>query len=737
MNISYRIRAIDNFSKTHDKLNKQLVRIKRSFEGLSEMESVKIEANTKEFKKDVAQAEHKVESFPKRVKVHVSANYKEFRQKVDRMADSMRDFGELSQRVGIGGIFMALPALVPILGSAIGGMGALGSALMSAGVGAAGFGAVAIPIFTDLAKKNEALAKAQEKVNEASDSKEKAKALKELKAVQDSLTGSQRKSIDAMKDFNSFFKKFTKQFETPILDIFNQSLGILKTTLKSLKPAIDGMVVAVGNIFDAFERTLKTDEMKAFFDWVGTTAGPHFEKLVLTVGNFLMGFTNMMIAFNPLAQSFMDGFLNMSEKFREWSTTLSESTAFQDFISYVRENGPTVLSLIGNIVTTLWNLGVAMAPLGEAILNLLNSFFAWTSELFKNHKWTGMLVGVVSVLMGAFLALWPVVIVLKSVFGTLWPVLTTGVRWIKNVWNWLSKLSQIIVAKVLPKLGGLTKGIGKVIPWILRIGSKLKWVVGGPFGLIIGIVIELTILIVKNWDTIWSKTKEVFSAIGTFIETKWEQIKTAFAVVAIIVKTVIDKFADMRQAVMDKMNAIWDKITEIWDEVMSFFEGIDLFEIGANIIEGLMNGIASMGKKLVDSVKGVVDDAIQGAKNLLGIKSPSRVFKQFGVFTGEGFIIGMDRMNQGVATAGERMAQSAIPDVPKSPSYAGMAVADTRREYENSRRSNRDRQRTPNNDRQSLTQNLHFYGDAAKTPRDTARKNKQALRNWGMEADFN
>lgn len=50
--------------------------------------------------------------------------------------------------------------------------------------------------------------------------------------------------------------------------------------------------------------------------------------------------------------------------------------------------------------------------------------------------------------------------------------------------------------------------------------------------------------------------------------------------------------------------------------------------IGSNIIQGMVNGVTSAAGRLIDSVKGAVDDAINAAKNLLGIHSPSRVFRK-------------------------------------------------------------------------------------------------------------
>lgn len=78
---------------------------------------------------------------------------------------------------------------------------------------------------------------------------------------------------------------------------------------------------------------------------------------------------------------------------------------------------------------------------------------------------------------------------------------------------------------------------------------------------------------------------------------------------------------------------IIDGLASIPDKVTS---------IGSNIIQGMVNGVTSAAGSLIDSVKGAVDDAINAAKNLLGIHSPSRVFRKIGQYSMQGAALGVD-----------------------------------------------------------------------------------------------
>lgn len=67
-----------------------------------------------------------------------------------------------------------------------------------------------------------------------------------------------------------------------------------------------------------------------------------------------------------------------------------------------------------------------------------------------------------------------------------------------------------------------------------------------------------------------------------------------------------------------------------------------MLEIGKNVVQGLWNGISSMANWIGEKVSGFFGGIIDGAKNLLGIHSPSKVFARLGQFTAEGFGEGWD-----------------------------------------------------------------------------------------------
>lgn len=80
-------------------------------------------------------------------------------------------------------------------------------------------------------------------------------------------------------------------------------------------------------------------------------------------------------------------------------------------------------------------------------------------------------------------------------------------------------------------------------------------------------------------------------------------------------------------------SSIWSALASIPGRVAS---------IGSQIVQGIANGISGAAGVVVNKITGVVGGAIDAAKNLLGIHSPSRVFRKMFGYVMEGAALGID-----------------------------------------------------------------------------------------------
>ena len=76
-----------------------------------------------------------------------------------------------------------------------------------------------------------------------------------------------------------------------------------------------------------------------------------------------------------------------------------------------------------------------------------------------------------------------------------------------------------------------------------------------------------------------------------------------------------------------------------------------------------MNGIKSKAQAVWDAAVGVGQKAIDGVKSILGIASPSKVFKQLGKYTAQGMSIGLDKYGYMAADTASDLASNVLNNV--------------------------------------------------------------------------
>ena len=191
--------------------------------------------------------------------------------------------------------------------------------------------------------------------------------------------------------------------------------------------------------------------------------------------------------------------------------------------------------------------------------------------------------------------------------------------------------------------------IGYVIKGAMMFGKAIlmmsRALLTNPIGLLIAGIAVAAYLIYDNWGKIgpwftelWQTVSGAFSSawssITNFCSEAWTNISNFFTSgIGNITATILD----------------WSPLglfQQVFSTVLSWF-GIDVpskfSDFGKNMIDGLVNGI----KNAWESAKQIVSDLGEGIKGWfaekLGIHSPSRVFKGYGVNVVEGLAIGMNK----------------------------------------------------------------------------------------------
>lgn len=278
----------------------------------------------------------------------------------------------------------------------------------------------------------------------------------------------------------------------------------------------------------------------------------------------------------------------------------------------------TIFTLISGYISTVVN---AIRTVIVVFLDLLKGDWqgAWDAiKSFFTTTWDGIKAFLSNILDG-----------IKAVWTTVWTAIST---FFTDVWN-------RIVAFFTPIINGIRNTIGNVL-------NAIKSV----------------------WTSIWNAVKSVASAI-------WNAISG-------VVSTYIQNVRNTISTVLNAISGVW---TSVWNSVSSFLgniwhgitsavsNGIQnvsntvgrikstvlgavsgagqwLYDTGRQIISGLINGIGGAFQWVRNTISNLGSSLVGWAKSVLGIHSPSRIFRdEVGKWIPAGMAQGIDKASGLVA----------------------------------------------------------------------------------------
>ena len=177
-------------------------------------------------------------------------------------------------------------------------------------------------------------------------------------------------------------------------------------------------------------------------------------------------------------------------------------------------------------------------------------------------------------------------------------------------------------------------GIEVIIQFLKGVEAKLPDIIDTAFKVIISFINGLADAITNNQVQIRSAVwKLITSIVGAF---------TGF--IGDIVKLGKDSIDGIIKGLKDSAGKLWTETVNV----------------GKNMMEGFVSGVTSMAGRLADAAWNAVKGAVDGVKNFLGIRSPSKLMASFGEHFDQGFINGMMSLADKVASSATDVGKSAV-----------------------------------------------------------------------------
>lgn len=601
----------------------------------------------------------------------------EYGEKMDALASKIRTFGTIFAQQVKGLMIASIQALIPVIAGLVpaimavlnavgvlgGGVLGLAGAFSIAGAGAVAFGAMAISAIKML--KDGTL-----------------QVTKETQAYQSALNG-----------VKTTWQDIIKQNQAQIFNTLANGLNTIKTALIALKPFISGVAQSMeqasqkvlkwaqnSQTAQKFFNMMNTTGVKTFDallsaagrfgdglvnvftqlaplflwvangldslgqkfqNWANSVAGQNaiqafleytktnLPKLGQIFGNVFSGIGNLMIAFGQNSSNIFDWLVKLTSQFRAWSEQVGQSQGFKDFISYVQENGPTIMQLIGNIVKALVAFGTAMAPIASKLLDFITNLAGFIAKLFETHPAVAQIIGVMGILGGVFWALMAPIAAVSSVlsnvfgmtllnvvkrildltritglvskaFGLLtgaftsisWPILAViavigafiGIlvylwktnenfrKTITEAWNGIKTAVSGAIQGVVDWLsqlwGKIQSTLQPIMPILQMLGQIFMQVLGV---LVIGIITNVMNII----QGLWTLITIAFQAIGTVISVAVQIIVGLFtALIQLLTGDFSGAWETIKTTITNVLDTIWQYMQSVWESIIGFLTGV-------------------------------------------------------------------------------------------------------------------------------------------------------------------
>lgn len=259
----------------------------------------------------------------------------------------------------------------------------------------------------------------------------------------------------------------------------------------------------------------------------------------------------------------------------------------------------------------------------------------------------------------------------------------------------LPMLLDVAMQAILTIANGLTDALPALIPFVVDIVLQIAdTLMSNLSDLLIAateIIVALAEGLTNALPTLLAKAPEIIQKLSDGLMKAAPQLNSCTIEVMntitagliqnlpLIISAALQIMTTLVNALIQNIPALLSAATRIMQSFKSSFN-IDWSSLGTNIIDGIVAGISSAAGSIASAARSAAQNALNSAKSLLGIHSPSRVFRdQVGAMIGKGMAEGIsdseNAVNRAMAelsngTLGRaQIAVSANSRMTSSPSY--------------------------------------------------------------------
>lgn len=299
--------------------------------------------------------------------------------------------------------------------------------------------------------------------------------------------------------------------------------------------------------------------------------------------------------------------------------------------------------------TAALNAAGLVRSMAAATLAAARSALAWTAEKLA-------LVGAAIAEKAAAIAEWalnvamdanPIMLVVLAIAA-----LVAGLIWAYNKVGWFR-------AFVDTSFKAISSIVGWVVDFVKAHWPLLLAILTGPIGIAVLLIVKYWHKISSAFETAYHDTVNIGKSLVNWVAGLPGWIKNALVSLATkIVATALDAWFRFKSATIQKAGELLTWVSGLPGKIKSGLGALGglLVSAGRDLIQGLINGVTSMASAAVNTAKNIGSSIASGVKSILGISSPSKVFRQIGIYVNDGLVDGLTGSTARVKTATNRVA---------------------------------------------------------------------------------
>lgn len=500
------------------------------------------------------------------------------------------------------------PAIVPIAAAAVPAVVGLGAAF--AGAGAAGklFGAVLTNSLEDVQKQSDSIDSLQDAVDKAGASAAMAKArgdtegmnkaldaqklaVQQVESAWAAMPAPQREAVKQYRSMTAAWDGFVEKNQPQTFGIMEQGYQLIKTGIGAAQPLFDAAAQAASRFLSGIQDWANSGGLKGLVDFLAGQATGTFSNLQIILGNLVKGFGPLFKMAGGQGQALLGWFAQLSAKF----AAFGQGGGWNQFMQTTSAQGPQVVSLLGNLATSVMTVAQAVTPLAPVSLAVAGALSAIIAAVPP---------GVLTAVVAGFLAYQGVMkaqaayTVVVSTATKVW----AATQWLLNAALTANPIGIVVVAVVA--LVAVVVLIAKKTNWFQTAWAKswaaIKFVASGVMAAVriaASLAMKTITGYIRLYVGIWKGVFKAFLALGKGIWTALRASgKAAWAGITAAGRA-------MGSAMRSVFNNIKSMASNVFNRLKSIFGPDALRSAGRRLIEGLTAGIKSAMSGPVNAVK--------------------------------------------------------------------------------------------------------------------------------------